>query len=348
MKYIELGHTGMLVSEIGFGGIPIIRLGTDSAVKVLRRAFEHGINFYDTANAYHDSQNKIGKAFYGMRDKVLIATKTILRDANGAGQQIDDSLRALETDYIDLFQLHQIAQQKDFEAVTAPGGALEAVMQAKQAGKIRHIGVTSHNLEMAVTLVKSGLFSTIQFPFNFIETEALEELHPAARARGMGILVMKPFAGGVIDNGMLAFKFLRQYSGIIPLPGFDSLSAVDDIPAFLSIPIPNTLTDQDSALIEGYRLSLGRNFCRRCEYCQPCPNGVLITMAMGYPIIVSRMDFKVAMNFAQKAMESVALCENCEECLDRCPYDLPIPEIIKHNYELYLEHRSRLAASSDS
>jgi hypothetical protein len=340
MEYIPLGKTGLRVSEIGFGGIPIIRLGTDEAVAVLRRAFDHGVTFYDTANAYHDSQNKMGKAFQGMRERVVIATKTVLRDAKGAAQQIEDSLRALGTDYIDLFQLHQVAQEKDFNAITAIGGAMEAVVKAKQAGKIRHIGVTSHNVKMAVSLVRSGLFSTIQFPFNLIETEALEKLHPAARELGLGILVMKPFGGGVIDDGMLAFKFLRQFADVIPLPGFDSVSATDDVVRFLSIPKPYRLSGDDTSRIEVYRQRLGKNFCRRCEYCLPCPNGVIITMAMGYPILVNRMDSKIAMNFAQKAMESVPNCEACGTCVERCPYSLPIPEVIKRNYELYTAHRT--------
>ncbi len=170
-----------MISEVGFGGIPIIRLDSDEAVRVLRHAHERGITLYDTANAYRDSEEKIGRAFAGMRDKVVIATKTIRRDAAAAAQQLDNSLAKLGTDYIDLFQLHQIAHEEEWQAVTAPGGAMEAVVKAKEAGKVRHIGVTSHSLEMAIKLVKSGLFSTIQFPFNFIETEACAELFPAAR-----------------------------------------------------------------------------------------------------------------------------------------------------------------------
>jgi predicted aldo/keto reductase-like oxidoreductase len=193
---------------------------------------------------------------------------------------------------------------------------------------------------MAVRMVRSGLFTTIQFPFNFIETEARDALHPAAREAGLGILVMKPFAGGAIDNGLLAFKFLRQYPDLVPLPGFDSSRAVDDVTAFRSIPRPNRLTAEDTALMDDYRTRLGKQFCRRCEYCQPCPNGVSITTAMGYNLLVSRMDPKVAVAFAQKAMETVPQCEECDECIERCPYDLPIPEIIKRHYEMYVSHRS--------
>jgi predicted aldo/keto reductase-like oxidoreductase len=333
MRHIELGKTGMMVSEVGFGGIPIIRLATHEAVRVLRRAHERGITFYDTANAYRDSEEKIGRAFAGMRDKVVIATKTIRRDAAAAAQQLDNSLTKLATDYIDLYQLHQIAHEEEWQKVTAPGGVLETIVKAKEMGKVRYIGVTSHSLPMAIKLVKSGLFSTIQFPFNFIETDACAELFPAAREHGVGILVMKPFAGGVIDNADIVFRFLRQYPDAIPLPGCDSVKSVDEVVGIYDR--PNHLTDQDRDIMDEYRNKLGKAFCRRCEYCQPCPKGVKITMAMGYPIFVSRMGPKVATEFARIPMESIPQCEECGKCIQHCPYDLPIPEILKRNYVLY-------------
>jgi len=337
MRYLELGKTSLKVSEVGFGGIPIIRLDTDTAVKVLRRAVERGITLYDTANAYRDSEEKMGLAFRGMRDRVVIATKTIRRDAAAATEQLENSLRMLRSDYIDLFQLHQIAREEDFQAVTSPGGALEAAVKAKEAGKVRHIGVTSHSLTMAIKLVRTGLFSTIQFPFNFIETDACQELFPVAREHGAGILVMKPFAGGVIDNADIVFKFLRQYPEAIPIPGFDSEESVEQIVAIYER--ENLVTDKDMELMDEYRGKLGKAFCRRCEYCMPCPNDVKITMAMGYPIFVSRMGAKVATEFARIPMESVAQCTECGECIERCPYGLPIPEVLKRNYALYRKDR---------
>jgi aryl-alcohol dehydrogenase-like predicted oxidoreductase len=337
MRHFQLGTTGMMVSEIGFGGIPIIRLDTDAAVRVLRRAYDRGVTLYDTANAYRDSEDKIGRAFQGMRDKVVIATKTIRRDGAAATEQLENSLRMLRTDYIDLYQLHQIAHEEEWQAVTAPGGALEAVVKAKLAGKVRHIGVTSHSLEMAIKLVRTEHFSTIQFPFNFIESDASGELFPLARELGVGILVMKPFAGGVIDNAEIVFKFLRQHPYAIPIPGFDSEQSVDDVVARYSM--PNIVNDLDTALMNEYRSRLGKAFCRRCEYCQPCPKGVKITMAMGYPIFVSRMGPKVAMEFARVPMESVPHCDDCGKCIQLCPYDLPIPEVLKRNYAAYVKDR---------
>jgi len=307
---------------------------------VLRRAYERGITFYDTANAYRDSEEKIGCAFDGIREKVVIATKTIKRDVQSAMKDLENSLRMLRTDYIDLYQLHQIAQEKDLNAVTASGGALEAVVKARDEGKVRFIGATSHNLSMAVKLVKTGLFSSIQFPFNFIEDAAKDELHTAAREMDMGILAMKPFAGGMIDNADIAFKFLRQYPDVIPIPGYDSVDAVDEVVSLYHS--PNIVTERDTRLMEKYRTELGKQFCRRCEYCQPCPNGVMITMAMGYKIIASRMSPAVSVEFSRAAMESVKLCDECGTCIERCPYELPIPEMLKSNYDLYEQHLANL------
>lgn len=338
MRYLPLGKTGLTVSEVGFGGIPIIRLDAEAAVVVLRRAFDAGITLYDTAHAYRDSEEKIGRALGEVRAKVVLATKTIRRDATGAVEQLENSLRMMKTEYIDIYQLHQIAQEKDWDIVTGPGGAMEAVIKAKEQGKIRYIGVTSHNLAMAVKLVKTGMFSTVQFPFNFIEEAAKDELHVAARERGMGILAMKPFAGGMIDHAGIAFKFLRQHPDVIALPGFDSPERVDEVVSFYRQ--PNRVTKKDLRLMEKYRLELGKQFCRRCEYCQPCPQGVMITPAMAYKVVASRMSPQVAVEFSKIPMESVTLCTECRECVDRCPYELPIPDILKMHYDLYEQHKA--------
>jgi uncharacterized protein len=336
MRYVTLGRTDLTVSEFGFGCIPIIRFPKDDSVKVLRHAFERGITFFDTANAYRDSEEKIGIAFAGMREKVVLASKTLRRSAEEASAQLENSLRMLRTDYLDLYQLHQIAQEKDWSEVTGPNGALEAVMKAKAAGKVRYVGVTSHNLQMALKMVRSGLFDTIQFPFNLIEEGAKDELLGASQEMGMGFICMKPFGGGVIDNAAVAFKYLRDHSGVIPIPGFESCEQVDEILSIYAK--PNEITGQDLGIMENYRSELGKRFCRRCEYCQPCPQGVMITPAMGYPIVASRMSPSVAVEFCKNPMESVALCTECGACIERCPYELRIPEILKANYALYQKH----------
>jgi len=336
MRYVTLGRTGLAVSEFGFGCIPIIRLSKDDAVNLLRHAFERGITLFDTANAYRDSEEKIGIAFAGMREKIVLASKTLKRGAEDVTAHLENSLRMLKTDYLDLYQLHQIAQEKEWEEVTGPSGALEAVMKARAAGKVRHVGVTSHNLRMAIKMVRTGLFDTIQFPFNLIEEEARDELLAASREMGVGFICMKPFGGGVIDNAAVAFKYLRSYPDVIPIPGFESIRQVEEILSFYTG--ENLVSARDREIMEEYRGTLGRRFCRRCEYCQPCPQGVMITPAMGYPIVANRMSPAVAVEFCRKAMESVALCNECGACSERCPYELPVTEILKANYALYEKH----------
>jgi hypothetical protein len=336
MRYVILGKTGIEVSEVGFGAIPIIRLSTADAVTVLRRAYDNGITLFDTANAYLDSEEKIGRAFDGLRSRLVIATKTLKRDGAGAEADIDLSLQRMRTDYIDIFQIHQVSLETDYQTATGPDGVLEAVYRAKKAGKIRHIGMTSHSIEMAAKLIKTGLFSTIQFPFNFIESRPVQELHPVAREEKMGILAMKPFGGGALDNGELCFKFLRRFPDVIPLPGFDAVEQVDQIVNIYKT--ENQVLPEDLDAMEAYRTELGQRFCRRCEYCQPCEHGVMITPAMNYPIIARRMSAAKAAGFSGKAMESVRNCTECEECMKRCPYNLPIPEMLKENLELYDRH----------
>ncbi len=342
MRDVIFGKTGLKVSELGFGGIPLIRLGREKAVEVLLRAYERGITFYDTANMYLDSEEKIGSAFHGKRDKVVIASKSLKRDAAGMTEHIDLSLKRLQTDYIDLYQLHQVAKEADWQAVAGPGGAMEALQKARKQGKIRHIGVSSHSLEMAIKLVKTDLFSSIQFPFNFIEVAARDELLNEAKAANVGILAMKPFAGGMIDNAAIVFKFLRQYPDVLPIPGFDSVEAVDQVASFYET--KNRVTQNDLDLMERYRNELGKEFCRRCEYCLPCPNGVMITPAMGYRVIARRMSPAVAVKFSRIPMESILKCDDCGACVEKCPYELPIPDILKSYYDLYEKDRKGMNA----
>jgi predicted aldo/keto reductase-like oxidoreductase len=336
MRYRILGRTGLEVSEVGFGGIPIIRLSRQDAVSVLRRAYDRGITLYDTANMYVDSEEKMGQAFEGLRHQVVLATKTIKRDRQGAEADIDQSLRSLRTDYIDLYQFHQVSQETDFQTLTGPKGALEGVIRAKEAGKIRHIGITSHSLDLAPSLIQTGLFSTIQFPFNFLEDAPQEKLHPLARQLNLGILCMKPFGGGALDNAQVCFKFLRQWPDVIPLPGFDAVDLVDEVVDIYDS--ENVVSPNDLAVMEQVRTELGQRFCRRCEYCQPCPQGVKINAAMMYPVIVHRMSPAMAVQFSAEAMETVRDCVECGECSERCPYGLPIPEMLKEHLLMYEEH----------
>lgn len=338
MKYLPFGSTGVFVSEIGFGAIPIIRLSFEEAERVLRKAYDSGITLYDTANAYHDSEEKIGRALSPIRDKIFLATKSMKRDGKTVAEHIDLSLKRLQTDRIDLFQFHQVATEKDWQTISGPGGAMEAALKAKEDGKIRFIGITSHSLPMAKKYVESGLFSSIQFPFNFIETDAAEELHPLAREKNVAILAMKPFAGGAISDASLAFKFLRSHESLFPIPGYDSVESVQQVVCFYDS--PNKVTDKDRADMESIKKEIGGEFCRRCEYCQPCPSGVAIAQGMIYPLLASRMSPEVASEFASRGMETIPECTECGLCMKKCPYSLPITTMLKKHYALYKSHRS--------
>jgi hypothetical protein len=340
MRTRTLGKTGLTVSAVGFGGIPIIRLTTAEAETVLRHAVDRGITFFDTANRYVDSEAKMGRAFAGIRDKVVIATKTGQRGAKEAMAELELSLMRLGTDHIDLYQPHQVSRPEELDLLLGPGGAMETLVRAREQGKIRHIGITSHNLEMARKLVASGLFATIQFPCNIIETEASLRLFPEAKARGMGILVMKPFAGGMIDDGVLALRFLRRDPQLLVLAGCDSIEQVDQaVDVFEAEAI---WTPADEAKAEEYRQELGLRFCRRCGYCQPCPQGVRITYAMMYKVVAKRMSPAKAVDFSGETMETVRQCVACGECETRCPYNLPIPEMLGEYLTLYDSHRGVL------
>ena len=340
MRQVALGKTGIMVSAVGFGGIPIIRLNFEEAAVVLRHAVDRGVTFFDTANRYADSEEKMGRAFAGIRDKVVIATKTGQRGAKEAMEELELSLTRLGTDHIDLYQPHQVSKPEEFDALLGPGGAMEALEKAKVQGKIRHVGITSHSLEMARKLVATGLFATIQFPYNIVETESAARLFPEAKAAGMGILVMKPFAGGMLDDGDLALRFLRRSDDLIALPGCDTVAQVDQAVAVYSG--ESVWTEADEAKAQAYRDELGSRFCRRCEYCQPCPQGVSITYAMMYRVVAKRMSPAKAVRFAGATMETVRACVDCGECATRCPYNLPIPEMLREHLEMYDSHTAAL------
>ncbi len=338
MRLVPLGSTGIMVSAVGFGGIPLIRLNFEEAETVLRHAVDRGVTFFDTANRYVDSEEKMGRAFAGLRDKVVIATKTGQRSAKAAMEELELSLARLGTDYIDLYQPHQVSKPEELEALLGPGGAMEALEAARTQGKIRHIGITSHSLAMARKLVATGLFATVQFPYNIVETEAADDLFPEAKAAGMGILVMKPFAGGMLDDGGLALRFLRRDPGLLALPGCDTVEQVDlAVDVFAA---EADWTEADEAKAQAYRDELGSRFCRRCEYCQPCPQGVSITYAMMYRVVAKRMSPAKAVKFAATTMESVRNCLDCGECATRCPYNLPIPEMLREHLAMFDSHKA--------
>jgi predicted aldo/keto reductase-like oxidoreductase len=337
MKRTRLGKTGLEVSSIGFGGIPIQRLTEDEAVKVVGRCLDLGVTFIDTANAYTTSEERIGKALAGssvQREQVAIATKTGARDKATAREHLELSLNHLQTDYVDIWQFHGVSTFEAYEQVLGPDGAMEAAREALQAGKIRHIGVTSHSMDVALKMVPSGHFETIQFPFNFVTKEPADELLPLAREHDLGFIAMKPFAGGMLDDANLAIKWLLQFDSVVPDPGIETLAEIEEIVGIVSEPWE--LTPEEQREIERVRAEVGTRFCRRCGYCEPCPEGVRISLIMNVHSFWKRFPAeRFSTGWIAAGMETAQNCIECGECEEKCPYLLPIREMIVENVAFY-------------
>jgi predicted aldo/keto reductase-like oxidoreductase len=341
MKKIRLGRTGLMVSELAMGCIPIMRLEFDQAVELVRYCFDQGITFFDTARAYADSEAKVGKALKGVREKVVLASKSMGRDTATIAKHLAASLADLRTSWIDIYQLHNVSNQKTLDEVLSPQGAYQALAEAKKQGKIKHIGISCHNLEIAAKACLTGLFDTVQVPFNFVEKEAAEKLFPVARSQDMGIIGMKPLAGGLLDRADLCFSFLQQYPEVVPDPGLQFRHEAEEVLAMYRSPRP--LKPEQLAEMERIRQEMGPRFCHRCEYCLPCPQNVLIPWVFSFRSMARRFPPARVLDFCQKAMESAANCTQCGECQEKCPYELPIPEMIQEYLAEYQEFTRRHA-----
>lgn len=336
MKKVRLGRTDLMVSEVGFGGIPIVNLTLDEGVSLVRHCYDLGITFFDTANMYLDSEQKIGTGLESVRDQVVLASKTMKRDAEGAARHIERSLVQMKTARIELYQLHQIANDEILDQVLAPGGAYEALEEARSEGKIQFIGLSSHNNETAAKACRTGRFDTVQIPFNFIEREPAEELLGVAEEMDMGIIGMKPLGGGMLGRADLCFRFLQQYPSVVPDPGMRAPEEADEIVSLYRARAP--LTDADWREIEKIRAQLGTRFCRRCEYCQPCDQGVRIPMVLGFRAFANRLPPVATIALVDDPMKGAGECIECGECIEKCPYELPIPDLLKENLALFQEY----------
>jgi predicted aldo/keto reductase-like oxidoreductase len=333
LEKMRLGKSGLMVTRIGFGGIPIQRLNEEDAVAVVNRCLDHGINFIDTANAYSTSEARIGKAIAGRRDGLILATKSISRSREGIIKQLDNSLKQLGTDHIDLYQYHAVSDFKTLDRVLDPEGPAAALEEAKRAGKIGHIGITSHQIDVAKKAVESGRFETIMFPFNFVTDEAASELLPLCRAHDVGFIDMKPLAGGMIADARIAFKYLFQYRDVATIPGIEKLEEIDEIVGIFNG--PRDLTEWDRAEMRKLKEQLGVRFCHRCDYCQPCKEGIHISSIMTFPSFVARLPEEQLFGFWAGLFEPAAKCNKCGECEERCPYHLPIRDLMGEYYDLY-------------
>src|SRR4030043_1214861 len=262
----------MLVSRLGFGGIPIQRLNEDEAVAVVKKCLDLGITFLDTANAYTTSEERIGKAVAGQREGLVIATKSLSRKREGVEKHLKLSLERLKVEYIDLYQFHGISDFNSLDMILASDGPISVVEKARDMGLVKHIGITSHQMDVAKKAVASGRFETIMFPFNFVTSEAADELLPLARKHDVGFIVMKPLAGGMIANARIAFKYLLQFPDIVTICGIEKVPEIEEIVKILEG--PKTITAAELKQMEKLKEELGTRFCHRCDYCQPCSEGI--------------------------------------------------------------------------
>ncbi len=344
MEMMSLGNNGLRVSRVGFGAIPIQRLNDDDAIAIVRRCLALGVTFLDTANQYSTSEGRIGRALADWSGPVVLSTKTQSRTAEGVAEHLAQSLRMMRVGSIDLYQLHNVSTFADYEKVMAPGGAYDTIMKAVEDGRVKHVGITSHQIDVAKESVKSGRFETVMYPLNFIVHEPGEELLELTRQHGVGFIAMKPFAGGMIDNAALAIKYLLHYPDVVAIPGIERLQEIEDIVHIVEQRAE--LTDEEWADIDRLRRETGDRFCRRCDYCQPCTAGIPISVVLQFPTMVRRMPLEnVVTGWIADALEKATACTSCGVCEERCPYQLPIGEMLSENVDNYRRLKHEWQAS---
>jgi len=342
METVTIGRTGITVQKNGFGALPIQRISKEEAVHLLRRAYEAGVNYYDTARLYTDSEEKVGAAFAGMREKVILATKTAAVNAEDFRKDLEVSLEKLQTDYIDIYQFHN----PSFCPKPGDGtGLYESMLEAKAQGKIRHIGITNHRIKVAEEAIASGLYETLQFPFNYLATEVDERVAEECREAGMGFFAMKGLSGGLITNSAAAYAFEARYPFIVPLWGVQREKELDEFLSYIGH--PPVMTEELRAVIARDRAELSGDFCRGCGYCMPCPAGIEINNCARMSLLLRRSPSAVLLEKeTQDKMMKIKDCRHCGHCSSRCPYGLDTPSLLVRNledYERILANGGRIA-----
>lgn len=340
MNTVRLGKTEIVTNKNGFGALPIQRVSFEEAGELLMRAYEAGVTFFDTARFYTDSEQKIGATLVtaGLRDKIYIASKTMCQNVEQFWQQLEASLKALNTDYLDLYQFHNLP------FCPKPGdgtGLYEAMLEAKEQGKIRHIGITTHRVVIAEEIIESGLYETLQFPFCYLSTDRDIDLARKCKEADMGFIAMKAMSGGLITNGRIAYAFCDQYDNVLPIWGVQRMEELEE---FLGCDEDRPeMTEDIEAFIAKEKEELSGEFCRGCGYCMPCPVGIEINNCARMSLMIRRAPVDVYMGEAYQAkMEQIEDCINCGACKSKCPYELDTPALLRRNLEDYREQISKM------
>lgn len=333
MANVILGSTGIEVNKNGFGALPIQRIGLDDAVALLHKAFENGINFFDTARAYTDSESKLGEAFHDMWDRIHVASKTGSSTPEGFWKDLETTLSNLRTDHLDIYQFHNPP------LCYRPGdgtGMYECMLEAKKRGMIRHIGITNHRLAVAEEAIESGLYETLQFPFSYLSSDKEERLVEMCEKAGMGFIAMKALSGGLINNSAAAYAYLARFPHVLPIWGIQRESELDE---FLSyVENPPALTEELQAVIDRDRKELTGEFCRGCGYCMPCPAGIEINTCARMSLLIRRAPSAAQLTpKAQEMMGRIENCLHCGRCKGKCPYGLDTPTLLEKNLKDYRE-----------
>ncbi|HCR39537.1 MAG TPA: aldo/keto reductase [Lachnospiraceae bacterium] len=331
MKLVTLGKTGITVNKNGFGALPIQRIGREEAAYLLQKAYHGGITFFDTARFYTDSEEKIGYALHSVRDKIILASKTQALNTEDFWNQLNTSLRMLKTEYIDIFQFHN----PSFCPKPGDGtGLYEAMLEAKDKGLIKHIGITNHRITVAMEAAESGLYETIQFPFSYLATEEEVTLAKRCREREIGFIAMKALSGGLITNSAAAYAYLAQFDHVLPIWGVQREKELDEFISYIEN--PPTMNEELEAVIRRDRKELGGDFCRGCGYCLPCPANIDIPTSARMSLMIRRAPVSVYLNQEwQDKMKRVENCIHCNHCKNHCPYGLDTPQLLSENWEDY-------------
>jgi aryl-alcohol dehydrogenase-like predicted oxidoreductase len=342
MDKFRLGRTNLMVSKSGFGALPIQRVPFDEAKAILRRAYDGGINFFDTARYYTDSEEKIGYSLSDVRQNIILATKTAATDKKALLESLDTSLGNMKTDYVDIFQLHNPENLPDPDD---PDSSYAGMLEAKKQGKIRFISITSHSIKNAMEAAESGLYDTVQFPLNALSSDEDLKLIQVCREKDTGLIAMKALSGGLLSNASVAFAFLRQYENVLPIWGVQRMHELEEFLAFEKN--PPVLDEKMWQLIEKDRSELAGEFCRGCGYCMPCPAGIFIRDAARISLLCSRAPYQPFLeeSFKEK-MLLINGCISCGKCKSKCPYGLDTPNLLKRELKRYLkfyeEHQNEI------